>query len=78
MFVIVVGMGEVGRYVTEILQADRHDVVAIDQDPNVIKEIEEQLDVATLEGWGSNPKLLAKANAKEADLVVAVTDSDED
>ena len=50
MYVVVVGMGEVGRYVTQVLQGEQHDVVAIDSDPQALARVSERADVATLAG----------------------------
>ncbi len=77
MYVVMVGMGEVGRYVTQVLQAEQHDVVAIDNDGEALARVGERADVATLTGYGSSLEVLRKARAHEADLVVAVTNYDE-
>ncbi|MCB9664919.1 MAG: Trk system potassium transporter TrkA [Alphaproteobacteria bacterium] len=77
MYVVVIGMGQVGRHVLRTLEYERHGVVAIDADPDVMREVEEHHDVATLVGYGASPKVLREARAHEADLVVAVTDHDE-
>lgn len=77
MYVVIIGMGEVGRHVLHTLEWERHDVVAIDADPAVVRETEEKHDVATITGYGASPKILSQARAEQADLVVAVTDHDE-
>lgn len=77
MFVIVIGLGEVGRHLLRSLGDDRHDVVAIDSDPEAIAYCEEHHDVMTLLGFGANPKVLEQARVGQADLVIAVTDHDE-
>lgn len=77
MYVIVVGMGEVGRYVTQILQSEQHDVVAIDNDAAALARVSERADVATLEGYGASLDVLQQAHAERADLVVAATNIDE-
>ncbi len=77
MNVVVIGMGEVGRYVAEMLQQERHDVVAVDVNRRTIDRINERMDVATLLGYGASPRILAQARVSEADLVVATTDVDE-
>jgi trk system potassium uptake protein TrkA len=75
--VVVIGMGEVGRYVAEMLVKERHDVVAVDRDLRTIQQVNERMDVATLLGYGASPRVLAQARVSEADLVVATTDVDE-
>ncbi len=77
MYVVMVGMGEVGRYVTQVLQSEQHDVVAIDNDKDALDRVGERADVATLTGYGSSLEVLKQARAHEADLVVAVTNFDE-
>lgn len=77
MYVVVVGIGQVGRHILEQLEWDRHDVVAIDADPLVIASVEEHHDVATLVGYGANDQILHQAGVDRADLVVAVSNNDE-
>jgi len=77
VFVVVIGLGQVGRHVVRTAEAERHDVVAIDIDPRAVRDVEEHHDVMTLVGYGASPRILDEARVSEADLVVAVTDRDE-
>ncbi|TVQ91323.1 MAG: Trk system potassium transporter TrkA [Deltaproteobacteria bacterium] len=77
MYVVVVGIGQVGRHIVRTLAWQRHDVVVIDEDRQVIQEIEEHHDVMSLVGYGANENILREAGVAKADLVVAVTDNDE-
>ncbi|MEC9390852.1 MAG: Trk system potassium transporter TrkA [Myxococcota bacterium] len=77
MKVVVIGMGEVGAYVAKTLSGERHEVLAVDIDQERIDLMSERLDVATLKGYGANPRTLALAGVDTADLVVCATDSDE-
>ena len=77
MKVIIVGAGEVGYHIASKLSRENKDVVLIDKDEARIKFINETLDVQTLHGSGSSPGLLREAGLQSADLIVAVTDSDE-
>lgn len=77
MYVVVIGLGQLGRHVVRKLEADRHDVVAIDTDREALEDVGEHYDIATMHGYGANPRVLREARVGEADLVVAVTDSDE-
>lgn len=77
MRIIIIGAGEVGFYFAEWLAAERKEVVVLDTDEQALKEMTDHLDVQTLHGSGSNPRLLEEAGVKKADLLLAVTNSDE-
>lgn len=77
MNVVVIGMGEVGAYITEFLANERHEVLAIDNSSDRIRQISERMDVATLKGYGANPRTLRLAGVDKADLVVCATNNDE-
>ena len=75
--IIVVGAGEVGSYVAERLSSQGHHVALIESDPVRFREIQEQLDVMTILGSGTDPLTLGAAGVEDADLLVAVTPYDE-
>jgi len=77
MRVIVIGAGEVGYNIADILSKEGSDVVIIDKDEERLKTVSENLDVQTVTGSGSSPQILKKAKLDQSDMVVAVTDSDE-
>jgi trk system potassium uptake protein TrkA len=77
MRVIVIGAGEVGYQLTKSVMAEGSDVVVVDKDPLKLQRISEDLDVATITADGSNPVGLEEAGASGADILLAVTDSDE-
>lgn len=77
MRVIIVGAGEVGYQIAKFLSAEFLDVVLIDKDRNKLRRIVEEIDVAVIEGEGGDPSALKEAEASEADIILAVTDSDE-
>jgi len=74
---MIVGAGEVGFHIAKRLSEEGQDVVVIDRDAPQIKKINENLDVQAFLGSGTSPRLLKEAGIKEADLLVAATDSDE-
>ena len=77
MRIIVVGAGEVGTYVADRLSNQKHDVALIELDTARCRAVGLKLDVQMLEGSGTDPKMLAMAGIDDADLLVAVTKSDE-
>lgn len=77
MHIIVIGLGELGRHLLQVLEREGHDVVAIDKNAAAIQYAEEHYDVMTLRGFGGTRESLERGGAATADLVVAVTDHDE-
>ena len=77
MRILIIGAGKGGWHLTEILCQEKHDVVVIDQDRGVLDAMEAHLDVLTIRGHGSSPRVLEEAEVGKADLLVAVTDHDE-
>ncbi len=77
MKAIIVGAGEVGYRIADRLSRENKDVVIIDRNPAMIRRVKDTLDVEVLEGTGSSPSLLIRAGIHQADILVAVTDSDE-
>jgi len=77
MRVLVIGMGQVGRYLVNYLARDGHDIICVDAHSRALDAVTEEADVETVLGHGSAPSILERAGAANADLCVAVTDSDE-
>ncbi len=77
MRIIIIGAGEVGYNIADILSKEGNDVVIIDRDEKQLKMVSESLDVQAILGSGSSPYVLKKANLDRSDMIVAVTDSDE-
>jgi trk system potassium uptake protein TrkA len=75
--IIIVGAGEVGFHIASRLSLENKDVIVIEKNADALRRILENLDVQTIEGCGSNPAILEQAGIKEADILLAVTDSDE-
>ncbi|MEL7486906.1 MAG: Trk system potassium transporter TrkA, partial [Pseudomonadota bacterium] len=77
MRVIVCGAGRVGYGIARRLSLEKNEVTVIDQSKPLVRNINERLDVRGVVGNGSYPDVLAEAGAREADMIIAVTYSDE-
>lgn len=77
MRVIVCGAGQVGFNIAAYLSRENNDVTVIDTDAGMIAEVNSNLDVNSILGSASNPEVLSNAGANDADMIVAVTDTDE-
>ncbi len=77
MKAIIIGAGEVGFHIAKLLTVQDNDVVLIDESTAACDRVNEQLDLQTLHGPGASPRLLKTAGIEEADLLIAVTNSDE-
>jgi trk/ktr system potassium uptake protein len=77
MRVIVIGAGDVGRHIASTLSGERHDVTVIDLDAERVDAVQGELDALVMTGNGASPKFLRSISAGKADLLCAVTESDE-
>ncbi|MFZ5618393.1 MAG: Trk system potassium transporter TrkA, partial [Pseudomonadota bacterium] len=77
MRIIICGAGRVGFGIARRLSAEKHEVTVVDQSKELVRTLSERLDVRGVVGNGSYPDVLAEAGAREADLMIAVTVSDE-
>ncbi|MFZ5608629.1 MAG: Trk system potassium transporter TrkA [Pseudomonadota bacterium] len=77
MRVIVCGAGRVGYNIAKRLSQQRNDVTVIDTEPQLVQSIAETLDVQAVLGFASDPDVLERANARDTDMLIAVTQSDE-
>ena len=77
MKAIIIGAGEVGFHIAKLLTVQNNDVVLIDESDAACDRVNEQLDLQTLRGPGASPLLLKTAGVDEADILIAVTNSDE-
>lgn len=77
MEIVVVGAGQAGTYIAQVLLQENHDVTLIDTNRERLMRAEEVLDVRTLGGHGASPQILEIAGAAKAHLVAVVTNSDE-
>ena len=77
MNIIICGAGRVGFTISKILSEQGHSITVIDQSSEDIKKIDDMLDVKAIVGKATYPSILEKANASEADMIIAVTRNDE-
>ncbi|MCB9980918.1 MAG: Trk system potassium transporter TrkA [Rhodospirillales bacterium] len=77
MRAIICGAGQVGYNIAEYLSKEENDVTVVDLRRDLIAQINDELDVNALLGHASNPDVLKMAGANDADMIVAVTQSDE-
>jgi len=77
MRIIICGAGRVGFGIARRLAGENNDVTVVDQSKDLVRALAERLDVRGVVGNGSYPEILAEAGAREADMLIAVTFSDE-
>lgn len=78
MYLIVVGGGKVGYYLTKTLLAEEHEVLLIEREQDKVENFSERLGNVVRQGDGAEAAVLADAGAARADVVIAVTGEDED
>ena len=77
MKVIICGAGQVGWQIARHLSGERNDVTVVDSDPDLVRRATDTLDVQGGAGFASYPDVLDRAGARDADMVIAATHSDE-
>jgi len=77
MKIIILGAGQVGMTVAEVLASEANDITIIDRDAERLRALQDHLDIRTVLGHASHPDVLKKAGAEDVDLLLAVTNSDE-
>ena len=77
MNIIICGAGEVGYNIARLLSDEDNKITVIDHNNERIDEVSSKLDVRTLIGYASHPNILTEAEADKADMIIAVTQSDE-
>ena len=77
MKVIVCGAGQVGLQIARHLSSERNDVTLVDNKPELVRRATDTLDVQGIVGFASHPNILEQAGARDADMVIAATYSDE-
>ena len=77
MKVIICGAGQVGWQIAQHLSGENNDVTVVDNNPELVHRATETLDVQGVAGFASYPDVLERAGAKDADMIIAATYSDE-
>jgi len=77
MKILILGCGQVGASVAENLVDEGNDITVVDQDPNLLKLLQAKLDIRTVAGNAALPGILRQAGADEAEMLLALTRSDE-
>ena len=77
MKVIICGAGQVGWQIARHLSGERNDVTVVDQDSELVRRATDSLDVQGVAGFASYPDVLDRAGARDADMIIAATHSDE-
>ena len=77
MKVIICGAGQVGWQIARHLAGERNDVTVVDKNADLVRRATETLDVQGVAGFASYPDILDRAGARDADMIIAATHSDE-
>jgi len=77
MKVIICGAGQVGWQIARHLSGENNDVTVVDNNPELVRRATETLDVQGVAGFASYPDVLERAGARDADMIIAATYSDE-
>ena len=77
MKVIICGAGQVGWQIARHLSGEHNDVTVVDNNPDLVRRATDTLDVQGIAGFASYPDVLERAGAKDADMLIAATHSDE-
>ena len=77
MNIIICGAGRVGFTIAKLLTEQDHSITIIDQSSEDIQKINDSLDVRSIVGKATYPSILEKADAENADMIIAVTKNDE-
>jgi trk system potassium uptake protein TrkA len=77
MKIIILGAGQVGGTLAENLVTEQNDITVVDTDQDKLGRLRERLDIRTVTGSGSHPDTLLEAGAQDAEMLIAVTNSDE-
>ena len=77
MKVIILGAGQVGSSVAQNLASEANDITVVDHRADILQDLQDRIDIRTVVGSASHPEVLMRAGAEDADMILAVTNSDE-
>lgn len=77
MKIIILGAGQVGASVAEHLASEANDITVVDTRMSCLQDLQDRFDLRTVHGSASHPDVLRRAGAEDADMIIAVTNSDE-
>lgn len=77
MKIIILGAGQVGGNLAQNLASEASDITVVDINGDTLRDLQDRLDIRTVKGSASHPDVLRQAGAEEADMIIAVTNSDE-
>lgn len=77
MKIIILGAGQVGRTLAENLVGENNDITVIDRNADRLRDLQDKFDLQVIHGHASDPSVLRQAGAQDADMLVAVTNTDE-
>lgn len=78
MKILILGAGQVGSSAADHLSREEaNEVTVVDVRADVLRELQDRLDIRTVVGHAAHPEVLARAGARDADIIIALTDSDE-
>ncbi|WEJ62900.1 Trk system potassium transporter TrkA [Thiomicrorhabdus lithotrophica] len=77
MNIVILGAGQVGSSLAELLAQESNDVTVVDLDRLQLQRLQDRLDIRTVVGHGSHPDILAQAGLEDADMLIAATQNDE-
>ena len=77
MKIIILGAGQVGASVAQNLASEANDITVVDHRADILHDLQDRIDIRTVTGPASHPEILTRAGAEDADMILAVTNSDE-
>ena len=77
MKIVILGAGQVGASVADHLSREANDITIVDIDDRRLRELQDRLDIRGVLGHAAHPSVLMRAGIEDADLIIALTNSDE-